>query len=518
MQYLCSLPLLLTDNRAIGQSLLSDWLTARSVGKLDSALCYRSHREKFLHLLASTDVHQVSGRYNRDHIRQQISFFDWAINRSAKFHEVWIENRDVRHIEKYLQVMGGAVRRLMFVYPGLDFEFAEKALMVAEYCHNLIDLEIGGPIMTSALAVLVTVNPSLLSLRSFGQQLDEVILTATKRFCRGLQILETRAQLNVENGLHHVSAMAALRVLRLPEVCGADNCLPLLTIATNCLQLEEVRLNFIQRQTLSEFADRCPNIQVFEASLCESVTASVLGSITTRWTQLRTLILLQEEGAIDWSYAMQSALLRLIQRCHTLTTLVCMETLSWEKIGTSEELCGLLSRPVVNEGIASLFTSQLQRLWLQALTREALQTVLAICPLLTEVIHLESLPPQCFTLLSAPRLKSVGLSCAGCKAPALASLVALSQLRLWDIGEGLDDALVDLCSRSPALQTLSLHFAKRPDLSVISRMLRHVPSLTLCSICALVEGDEDGDWNLTTNTRKLVREVCPKVAFGYFNL
>jgi hypothetical protein len=163
--------------------------------------------------------------------------------------------------------------------------------------------------------------------------------------------------------LYYLVAMSQLRSLRLPGMFGADHTHPLYMLALCCPHLLEVRLDEIETETVAKFAEHCPNIEAFEVTMFESIDAATVNLVTEHWKSLRTLILLHEQEYLDWNDALQSALLQLIQRCHTLTSLVCMEALSNEQIGTSEDLCGLLPRPIPRSGQdGALVTSQLQRL------------------------------------------------------------------------------------------------------------------------------------------------------------
>jgi hypothetical protein len=231
---------------------------------------------------------------------------------------------------------------------------------------------------------------------------------------------------------------------------GTKNSHPLFIISTHCSYLREVRLDWLKAETVAEFAKYCPNMERFEVTLFESIGVDHVSAITDRWTRLQSLILLHEENVLEWTDALWSALWRLIQQRHTLSTLVCMDILSIKQIGTPDELCGLLSRPVhTSDHQDPPATSQLQWLWVQALPIAALQTVAAACPRLCELLHRRPVTPQYITALAQLSLKSVGFGCSGLKrSPVLTALSGLKELRLWDL-EGLEDELVSLFERSP---------------------------------------------------------------------
>jgi hypothetical protein len=421
--------------------------------------------------------------------------------------------------DKYLRTFGDTVQHLVLPQALSAEQFSNQMLMAADHCHNLTSIEIRESKITSALATLLSANRSLTSLHC-SEQLDALNLSALKRFCPGLQRFHARGKMKVDDSdLHYVAALRALRVLQLPAMRGLENSNPLFIIATHCSHLVEVRLDVIEAETVGKFAQFCPNIEKFEVTLCESIRVAEITAITKRWVHLSTLVLLQNTVDPIWTMPLERALVNLIQRCHSLSTLICMESPLAEQIGTAAELCGHSDRPLFTRSSADgpFATSQLQRLWFQEIDIESVQTIAGKCPLLAEVFLAEPVSPELCTALGTMQLKSVGLRCSEIQSSALASLSGLNELRLWNIEKGFESSLAGVCQRSPLLQTLSLHFAKRPDLRVLPMVLAHVPGLLQLSFSA-AEEDPDMDENVAMMAKKFARALCPKVAFEIFVL
>jgi hypothetical protein len=269
-------------------------------------------------------------------------------------------------------------------------------------------------------------------------------------------------------------------------------------------------LDYLPVKCIGAFARHCAQMQVFEGTLQESVDAAVLGAITDHWPQLATLFLLHDASALHWSDALESALKRLIMQRSTLKTVAI--TVKPKR----EQACargGMYVMPTKRLPTAR-GTSQLWCLWVEHLSTDSLATIASHCPQLFEVMHKEAVPDGYTKALAAHGVRSVGFPGISVNGQDLQAFTNLVGLRLWNIGRNQEESIRDLCARSPSLKSLELHFAVRPDLTVIPEALAAVPRLRWFALYAVHPGGKS-DFDVTMMVRATARKLCPEVELGH---
>jgi hypothetical protein len=503
MQRLCGLPLLFTDHFAVGSILLSEWLQIEAVARLDSAICFQSHREKFLSLVSAPTVrlNDTNGEYQR---WEGSALLHWATARGAKLQKVYMLGKGRGPLEKYLRECGSTVRQLDFPPNADQMSIMQLAFTAAKYCPNVTRLEIH----CSLSADFIVVFPSFRSLAVFvcREAIHEVHLHALARFCTCLQELDIVAQTVETEALCCIGSLQVLQKLRVVKLDWTWRGHALTAIAQGCRHLVQITLAHVPPGCIYHFAECCASVELCSLTLNGSVTAAEMQALATHWTQLCDLYLLHDDGALKWTSALEEALVDLVLRCRSLSTLVCTELMHNElpSVGLRNER-HLLPSTVIKTNEASLW-----RLWVKQLSAESLRSIAASCPRLCEVVHKTAVTEEFIGALSGTTVKSVGCPAIRVVGSALNKLSDLHGLRLWNIPGGQEKGLVAFCARLPNLRALDLHFAVRPELSVVPEILSTVPHLRLFSLQAVPPGGKR-DENVTALLRTVALKLCPQV-------
>lgn len=70
---------------SIAQNMLSEWLTAKSVSKLDVAMCNHMHKQVFLDLLRELQIRTVNHILLDQNVPHKLLWMQWMVNRCAKY-------------------------------------------------------------------------------------------------------------------------------------------------------------------------------------------------------------------------------------------------------------------------------------------------------------------------------------------------------------------------------------------------------------------------------------------------
>jgi hypothetical protein len=314
-------------------------------------------------------------------------------------------------------------------------------------------------------------------------------------------------------GLSRIASFSALQKLRMYTLYWAEQGRALTAIAQSCHHLVEIGREVIPAGSIVEFAQCCPSVEVLDVTLSASVTAVEVQLITEHWAGLRALLLIHAPHALSWTSQLKEALMRLVLRCATLTTLVCAEWFSKDQVGRDAHLAQLIPMvPAEGTGTVAVLPgeSPLQRLWLKKLTAGNVRSIAARCPRLFEVVHQVEVSAEHVAIFASAMVKSVGFPSTGVGLDCFSHLCGL---RLWSIGSNQERGIDRLCQRSPNMKSLDLHFTVRPELGYLPDILSAVPHLRHFSLYAVPPGSEH-DGNVTELVRSMVLRLCPLVVLG----
>jgi hypothetical protein len=322
--------------------------------------------------------------------------------------------------------------------------------------------------------------------------------------------------------IRSIARLNELRKLHIRDTASSKFPAAVLVIAASCCQLSDVRLERLPMPCAMAFVEHCAKMRAFHVTLNEPVPATFLAAIAERWTDLKNLVLrhAERESPTHWSDAHTAAVLCLIQQRPKLEQLVCVNGAVPHFVVIDSLLLPYTATKAVPQA-----TSALKLLWVTRITPPALQTILQSCPMLSEFAHMAAIDNESLTALAASRVKAVSFLNTGVRSSALSGFVGLTILRLWDIGEGREDALTALAERCPGLTAIYLSFRKRPSLALFPNMLRHTPALRDLMISAPLRG-EDGEpqvpgafkSEVLDTVKALIRALCPQISSTFLCL
>jgi hypothetical protein len=467
---LCGIHLLFTDCYVIGSQLLSDWLIVCDVAKLDSALC-RSGRDKFLELISSTGVNLFTRRWYGN---ARNAMFSWLLLRHGKIPQLSITD-EVAHntLERYIREQGRYVRELSYFiqhYHSVDHE--DLLAVAAEHCVSLKHLRLSSAVSPAYIAALLCGCRSLVEvdIRPF----DLANLIVLREVNRGLQRLTISIDVKdtAVSRLNAIAEFSALEKLHLHFRDCTNLAAPLRTIAMARTTLVDVSMTKMTEESAKAFVQHCPHMRRFATTVAGALTPLLLNTVADCWHNLDALVLESARPAYEWSDALDAAVLNVVTRLCALTLLVCVN-------GKLPPFIDPVAIEDTNANPASVpaGASALRTLCVTRSSAGVLESILQLCPALTEVVHAAEVASAVLGVLAASGIKRISCSGSDLHGLQFQALHALESLRMWNAPSGWEDVLTAMAKRSPGLKVLNLEFWDRPLLSLFPDMLRYLPAL-----------------------------------------
>jgi hypothetical protein len=258
--------------------ILSTWIPAKDICRLDSAACAKSVRPGFLVWFSSNAVISL----NTAPKRINKPCLQWLTGRKLKLQGLRIDSFRVGYISEdlllFLQYGGSSLTKLDFgSYAHFDADTLQEILLL---CQNLTDLDMEHCVVDHTLLGYV------------------------------LGMLSKLRRLDISR--------AAVEMTTVPALDAAVtrwDCLPSTVIS--CTALEELHLNGDKHVTdckLAAFAAACPNLQIVSLCRAELLTSASVISIAEHCPRLRELYL-------DKSAAGDDVMVALTEHCRELRVL-----------------------------------------------------------------------------------------------------------------------------------------------------------------------------------------------------
>jgi hypothetical protein len=469
---LCGLALFFTNRLPIGAKLLSEWLLATDVAKLDTAFCWNA-RDKFLQLIASKGVYL---KYQWGSFYEKKGILEWLLLRGGKLLSLLIaRDAPCSALEAYIKEHGRYIQSLEYRSSELP-QLEPLLLLVAQHCIALEEFEMAGDAPPCVIASVLTSCRRLTTFTTSAFDINNCpVLSA---FCTGLSKLsingfQNGGTANAQARLCALANLTSLRSLDLYSVDCSKYATAMSSIAASCSKLADVRLHLLTSESAMTFARHCTHMITFRCSLRDPISAQLLQAISSRWPCLRRLYLECKSKAHTWSDEHDAAVVNLIRRLPRLHVLVCVNS----AIPPFLLVGSLWDEFAAPKPHWTPRKSALRLLWVTRLSASALNMIVARCPLLYEIAHIAP-PEACYlAALAASRVKSVNFPGTGVGPAQLRDFRGLRELQMWYVQEGMESALHALAQRSPGLTLLTLIFQTRPGLRWFPEMLRCLPAL-----------------------------------------
>jgi hypothetical protein len=339
------------------------------------------------------------------------------------------------------------------------------------------------------IGALLTGCRGLTEFNTYALDADNCLVMAT--MCGRLMTLEINEIRNSTVGTldEKVATIANLSCLRKLHITFSACCefsSAMENIARSCSMLVDVTLHLLPNVCAVEFARHCPAMTHFCATLNDPVSPELLNAIAHGWPHLRRLLLERNVAEPDWTDAHDTALVDLISRSRVLTQLVCISGKSPLFISPIDIRDRYAALEAFNPSMSAL-----RLLWVTRLSASALSAILACCPLLCEITHVAPAQTAFLHTLAASCVKEISFCGAALLPSDLKAFRSLRIVQVWDIAQGMENALVGIATRSPGLERLTLTFRERPKMDFFPSLLRHAAALVELTV-ERVKGVGDG--------------------------
>jgi hypothetical protein len=309
----------------IFSSILSSWLTATYVARLDGALCVREHRAWFLQAAYGPTVilHNPQNLQKEGvDVRDAISM--WVMRKSAGMELLGVTKcmfQNEAMSRSYLEARGCSVVTVdfpvFFHFPSNDTAVNKITSYIGMFCPNLREFDGYGGHDDEALTAVARGCPLLEDIRLRGHYSDET-LEAFAENCHRLRHVSIQVY---DDALSEESLVELVQRCRLLETMSIHHEEPILTdtffsqLAVCCPLLKELDVAHahVSHVGLDALAAHCGNLHTL--SFDSGVIDTDARSSTTVFPALLTLVIYDVE--ID-----DASLDALLQRCPAVTELI----------------------------------------------------------------------------------------------------------------------------------------------------------------------------------------------------
>jgi hypothetical protein len=275
---------------------LTTWLTLADIATLDSTVCNRRDRQRWLDLLYHPTYYYVHSYFCVEYFEIRTPYEDWqklraiaacmkwVLLRSVRVKEIYIDAESLSEEELietplYLHRNGRRISRIIFAKYSDRSTAAAALRTVCEHCPNVTHVTCARAFGSSKYRFMTTTWPLLQSAVLHGRDVDSglSIIAAKCPEVKSTRIHDTRREFippTVPRGFADSISPSLLHFEADYTISNAD----LLPLARRCPNLRSLLCNFLRigDDALMEVAYCCPQLQAIDLRVSAFISADAI--------------------------------------------------------------------------------------------------------------------------------------------------------------------------------------------------------------------------------------------------